>query len=124
MSSMPRSTSQSLFALAVTIGTVSAAMANIASPALSSVSSVLFGPSVVAQQSLSQKAFTDQQRATMASLSQSAGNVFFAIAATAIGLLADRLGARNALLIAEILGISVTFLFWRLYGRIARTVPA
>ena len=108
-------------ALAVTIGTVSAAMANVASPALSSLSSVLFGPSVVAQQSLSQKAFTDKQRATMASLSQSAGNLFFAFAAIAIGLLADRLGARNALLIAEILGISVTYLYWRLYGRLART---
>ena len=108
-------------ALAVTIGTLSAAMANVASPLLSSVSSLLFGPSVVAQQTLAQKAFSDRQRATMASLSQSAGNLFFAVAATSIGLLADRLGPRYALLIAEILGISVTYLFWRLYGRMAKT---
>ena len=108
-------------AVAVTLGSVSAAMANVMSPGLSSVSSVLFGPSVVAQRSLAQKAFTDRQRATMASLIQSGGNAFFALAATAIGLLADRFGARNALLIAEILSISVTYLYWRLYGRIART---
>jgi len=107
-------------ALAVTLGIVGTAIANIASPALLSASSVLFGPSVVAQQSLAQKAFTDQQRATMASLSQSAGNLFFAVAATLIGLLADRFGARNALLIAEILSISVTYLYWRLYGRSRR----
>ncbi len=110
-------------ALAVTLGTASVVMANVASPALSSLSSVLFGPSVVAQQSLAQKAFTDQQRATMASLSQSAGNLFFAGVATLIGLLADQIGARNALLIAEILSISVTYLYWRLYGRLARMAP-
>jgi MFS family permease len=110
-------------AVAVTLGTASVAMANLASPALTSASSVLFGPSVVAQQSLAQRAFTNQQRATMASLSQSAGNLFFAGAATLIGLLADRFGARNALLIAEILSISVTYLYWRLYGRLARKPP-
>jgi MFS family permease len=110
-------------ALAVALGTASALMANVASPVLSSVSSLLFGPSVVAQQALGQKAFSDRQRATMASLSQSAGNLFFAVAATAIGVLADRLGPRCALLIAEILGISVTFLYWRLYGRTVRGEP-
>jgi MFS family permease len=110
-------------ALAVALGTASAMMANVASPALSSVSSLLFGPSVVAQRALSQRAFSDRQRATMASLSQSAGNLIFAFVATAIGLLADRLGPRYALLIAEILGISVTYLYWRLYGRMAKTEP-
>jgi MFS family permease len=110
-------------ALAVTLGTASALMANIASPILSSVSSLLFGPSVVAQRALSQKTFSDRQRATMASLSQSAGNLIFAFAATAIGLLADRFGPRYALLIAEILSISVTYLYWRLYGRMAKTEP-
>jgi MFS family permease len=110
-------------ALAVAIGTASAAMANIVSPILSSVSSLLFGPSVVAQRALAQKAFSDRQRATMASLSQSAGNLIFAVAATAIGAMADRLGPRDALLIAEILSISVTYLYWRLYGRVARTEP-
>jgi MFS family permease len=104
-------------AIAVAMGTASAAMANVASPALSSLSSLPYGPSVVAQRALSQKAFSDRQRATMASLSQSAGSLFFAVAALAIGYLADWLGPRYALLIAEILSISVTYLYWRLYGR-------
>lgn len=103
-------------ALAVSIGTVSVAMANIASPALLSISSLLFGPSVVAQQSLMQKAFSDRQRATMASFAQFAGNAFFAVAAFGLGLLADAIGPRYALLTAEGLTIGITYLYWRLFA--------
>ena len=108
-------------AVAVAMGTASAAMANMASPAISSASSLCFGPSVVAQGALAQRAFSDRQRATMASLAQSAGNLLFAAAAFALGALADKIGPRYALLIAETLSISVTYLYWRLYGRLRRT---
>ena len=108
-------------ALAVTMGIASTAMANLASPALTSASSLCFGPSVVAQQALAQRSFSDRQRATMASLAQSLGNLLFAAAAFALGILADRVGPRYALLIAETLSISVTYLYWRLYGRLRRT---
>ena len=107
-------------AIAVAMGTASAALANVASPAISSASSLCFGPSVVAQGALAQRAFSDRQRATMGSLAQSAGNLLFAAAAFALGALADRVGPRYALLIAETLGISVTYLYWRLYGRLRR----
>jgi hypothetical protein len=69
----------------------------------------------VAQSSLMQKAFTDAQRATMASLNALGGNILFAIAVFLIGAVADRVGARLTLLGAEILTIPVTLLYWRLY---------
>jgi MFS family permease len=68
----------------------------------------------VAQAALQQRAFSDAQRATMASLISLGGNLLFALAVFAIGALADRVGPRFALLTAEILSIPVLFLFWRL----------
>jgi MFS family permease len=102
-----------LVSLACGIGAV--AIAGVASPAIIALSSILFGPAMVAQGSLMQKAFNDAQRATMASLISLGGNLLFAVAAVAIGALADRIGARFALLTAEILSIPVTLLYWRLF---------
>ena len=87
----------------------------VASPAISTLASFLFGPRVIAQGSLMQKAFSDAQRATMASLISLGGNILFAIAVFALGALADRIGARYALLTAEIATIPVTLLYWRLF---------
>ncbi|MBS0471264.1 MAG: MFS transporter [Proteobacteria bacterium] len=92
-------------------------LATTASPAIIALASIFFGPAMVAQGSLMQRAFSDAQRATMASLISLGGNILFAIAVFGIGALADRLGARYALLTAEVLTISVTLLYWRLYGR-------
>lgn len=101
----------------VTLGIVSLSMPSVASPAISTLASFLYGPGVVAQNSLMQKAFSDAQRATMASLISLGGNILFAIAVFAIGWLADRIGARTALLTAQILSIPVTLLYWRLYAK-------
>ncbi len=98
------------------------AIPNVTSPAVSSLSSLLFGPSVIAQASLMQKGFTDAQRATMGSLISLGGNLLFALAVYALGALADRVGPRYALLSAEILAISVTLLYWRLYRSVAAEV--
>jgi MFS family permease len=92
---------------------------NVTSPAVSSLASLLFGPNVIAQGSLMQKGFTDAQRATMASLIAFGGNLLFAVAVYALGALADRVGPRYALLTAEILAISVTLLYWRLYRSVS-----
>jgi MFS family permease len=100
---------------AITLGVGAVAVPTVASPVISSLNSFSFGPSVVAQGSLMQKAFSDAQRATMGSLIALGGNLLFALAVYAIGWLADRIGPRYALLTAEILSISVTFLYWRLY---------
>jgi hypothetical protein len=100
---------------AITLGVGAVAIPTVASPVISSFNSFPFGPSVVAQGSLMQKAFSDAQRATMGSLIALGGNLLFAVAVYAIGALADRIGPRYALLSAEILSISVTLLYWRLY---------
>ena len=110
-------------ALSIVLGTVALGIPSVASPAISTLSSFPYGPSVVAQNSLMQKAFSDAQRATMASLISLGGNILFAIAVFALGWLADRVGARTALLTAQILSIPVTLLYWRLY-RSVRTQTA
>jgi len=99
----------------ILIGAGAVLVPTVASPGIISLSSILFGPAMVAQSSLMQKAFTDAQRATMASLISLGGNILFAAAVFAIGAVADRIGARFALLGAEILTIPVTLLYWRLY---------
>jgi MFS family permease len=103
----------------ITFGVGAVAVPTIASPVISSLNSFPFGPSVVAQGSLMQKAFSDAQRATMGSLIALGGNLLFAVAVFGIGALADRVGPRYALLSAEILSISVTLLYWRLYRSVA-----
>ena len=105
------------------LGLAALTFPSVASPAISTLSSFFFGPGVTAQGSLMQKAFSDAQRATMASLISLGGNILFAIAVFALGWLADRIGARNALLTAQILSIPVVLLYWRLY-RSVRTQTA
>jgi MFS family permease len=99
----------------IAIGILSVGLPTVASPTLSTAGSFLFGPGVVAQGSLMQKAFSDAQRATMASLISLGGNILFAIAVFALGWAADRIGPRYALLIAQLLSIPVALLYWRLY---------
>ena len=103
----------------IVFGVGAVALPTVASPVITSLASFPFGPSVVAQGSLMQKAFSDAQRATMGSLIALGGNLLFALAVYAIGALADRIGPRYALLTAEILSISVTLLYWRLYRSVS-----
>jgi MFS family permease len=105
------------------LGFTAVGIPTVASPAIGALSSLTFGPGVMAQGSLMQKAFSDAQRATMASLISLGGNIAFAIAVFALGALADRIGARFALLAAEILSIPVVLLYWRL-ARVVRTDTA
>ncbi len=102
-------------AIGLGLGAISAA--NAASPALYAAASLPFGPTSIAQASLLQKSFSDRQRATMASLVSFLGALFMAIAVFLLGVLADRIGMRYALLTVEILSISVPYLYWRLFGR-------
>jgi MFS family permease len=104
-------------AASVAIGIGATAVPTVASPAISSASSMLYGPSLVAQGNLMQQAFTDRQRATMGSLVSLGGNLLYAIAVFALGIFADHVGPRIALLAAEVLTITVTLLYWRLFAR-------
>ena len=100
----------------VTLGITAIAVANAASPLLYALTSLPYGPANVASSSLMQQAFTDRQRATIASLGAFAGNLFFAVAMFCLGSFADRVGLRFALLTAEILSIPTFAIYWRLFG--------
>ena len=102
--------------VASALGISAVLAANGASPALYASASLLFGPAMVAQASLMQQSFTDRQRATMASLVSFAGSLFMGVVVFLLGVLADRIGVRYALLTVEILSISVPYLYWRLFG--------
>lgn len=87
---------------------------SIMSPILLSISSLLFGTITVARSNLSQKEYTDDQRATMSSLNSLASNIFFAIFALGIGFLADRVGGAKALIIINIIQFVPIFLYLKL----------
>lgn len=106
------------FSMAMGLSAIAAS--NVASPALYAFSSLPFGPANVAQASVMQKAFTDQQRATMASLAAFAGNLFYAVAIVGFGVLADHVGVRYTLLAAEILSIPAVIIYWRLFRGVQR----
>lgn len=97
------------------IGTAIIAYPTIATPLINSMTSFGFGTGIVAQSSLLQKEFSDEQRATMSSLTSLAGSLFFAIAAFLLGAWADKVGPTYALLTGQLLSISVLYLYWRLF---------
>jgi MFS family permease len=86
----------------------------IASPALMSTTSILYGPSTVAENSLFQKEFTDKQRATMGSLNSFGKSISFAIVALWMGWIADLTSPRVALIWGQIFGLVSMWLMWRL----------
>ena len=102
--------------LSITLALISIGLANAVSPVVYAATSLPFGPASVAQGSLMQKAFTDRQRATMASLVSFAGSLVYAVAISLAGLWADQVGPRFALLTVEILSISAIPIYWRLFG--------
>ncbi|NJR12646.1 MFS transporter [bacterium] len=83
------------------------------SPTLMSTNSIFFGINSTAAGALMQHEFTAQQRATMGSITSFATSLLFGLAAPLLGLLADTLGVREALLLAT--GISVIWI--GLYAR-------
>lgn len=74
-------------------------------PAFMASFSLLYGPSSVAGETLRQKEFTDEQRATMGSLVSLGGSLTNAFGALAIGIVADKFG-----IIAAIISTQLTLL--------------
>lgn len=87
----------------------------IASPIIMPSSALTYGAMNVAITSIMQKEFTNEQRATIASLNSFLGSVFYSIFSLALGVLADLSGPRLALLAAEFFMLPVLFISWRLY---------
>lgn len=74
------------------------------SPLLMTSTSALFGVGSVASGSLRQDEFTDEQRATMASIGSFASSLLFAVVAFLAGVAADQLGPATTLLALSLLG--------------------
>jgi MFS family permease len=88
---------------------------SVASPAIMTTTSLLYGISEVAQKSLLQKEFNDKQRATMGSLNSLGKSLFFGVAAIMLGWIADRTNPRIALIWAQIFALVTLWLNWKLY---------
>ena len=103
--------SSRVFALTATL------FPSIFSPLLLAATSFSYGINNVAKEALFQKEFTDKQRATMGSLNSLFGSLFFAIFAYSFGLIADSLKPNEAMIIGEILLLSIPIIYWRLFRR-------
>src|SRR5688572_16185769 len=85
------------------------------SPFLMAAASIVYGPGYIAQNTLIQTEFTDQQRATMESINSFLGNCFYAICAVGLGVLADSLGEARAMLFVQICLLPVVLLYLHVY---------
>lgn len=97
------------------ISLISLVFPTIASPALMSSTSLMYGVGMVAENHLKQKEFTDHQRATMESLVSLGKNMLLAIMTLILGKTADILGPRNALILMSLIGFSATFFYYLMY---------
>jgi MFS family permease len=88
-------------------GNISAVVLNnIFSPFPLMVGAFFFGPGEVASDHLMHKEFTDEQRATMGSLSSSASSVIFSIAALTIGVVSDRYGINTGVVVCAFMQLT------------------
>lgn len=95
----------------------------IASPAIMSATSLAYGSSEVAKNTLLQKEFTDEQRATLGSINSLAGSFLFGIVSFLLGLIADQIGPLRALIIINVLLIIPIILLWKLFHHEKKLIP-
>lgn len=94
------------------IGIFAAAVPTVASPLLMASTSLPSGISWISQDAIAQENFSNKQRATMGSLTSLVGSLFFAIFAFGFGYMADKLKPSLALVIGEILSISIIVVYF------------
>jgi len=85
------------------------------SPLLLSLSSLFYGSAMVGRGSLMQKEYSDERRATMASLNAFAGSIFFAVVAIILGFVADFLTPAKALFFLQFFHLTAIFFYWKLF---------
>jgi nitrate/nitrite transporter NarK len=81
------------------------------SPIMMTVNSLFYGIGQVSKNKLLQDEFSSNQRATMGSLNSLGGSLFYGVFVIILGLLADKFGPRNALIVQSLLVFSVLFLY-------------
>ncbi|MGD9637850.1 MAG: MFS transporter [Alphaproteobacteria bacterium] len=93
---------------------------NIVSPFLLALPSLLFGTTLIAENSIMQKEFSDKQRATMGSMVSLLGSAFFAVVSVIVGFFADIYGAMPTLLVCILIPKIIVL---PIYGIILRKQP-
>lgn len=84
------------------------------SPVLMSSSSIFYGATEIAKNSIMQQEYTHEQRATLSSMSSLFGSIGYGIVAPIIGLVADAYGPAKALIMVQFCMLFVLYLFFRL----------
>jgi hypothetical protein len=85
------------------------------SPLLMSSTSIFYGSSTVAKNSLLQKEFSPHQRATIASLNSLGESLIFAVFAITLGAIGDRIGPAKTLFIAQLIALIGTYMYWKVF---------
>lgn len=94
---------------------LSAAIPTILSPIIYSSTSLFYGILIVGRNSLMQKEFKHEQRATMGSLDSFAGSIVFGVVAFCLGLIADKLSPAIAIISIQLfLAINIV-IFYKLF---------
>lgn len=89
---------------------------SVVSPALMGTTSLSYGVTTTAVNSLLQREFTQKERATLASLSSLFGSIGFGACVILLGSLSDRFGPIIALLIAHIGVLSLLFFYRKFFS--------
>lgn len=84
------------------------------SPILMASTAIWYGAREVSINSLMQKEYTQEQRATLSSISSLVGNIFYGAFAPIIGLVADIYGPAKALIMVQFCMLSVLYISFRL----------
>jgi MFS family permease len=98
-------------------GLIAGLFPSIISPLLISSTSLSYGINSIAKDTLFQREFTNKQRATMGSLNSLGASLFFAVFAYIFGMVADTLAPNQAMVIGELLLVSVLLLYWKLFNK-------
>jgi MFS family permease len=86
----------------------------IISPILMASTAIWYGAREVSINTLIQKEYTQQQRATLSSISSLVGNIFYGAFAPIIGLVADAYGPAKALIMVQFCMLSVLYFSFKL----------
>lgn len=97
------------------INIFSTAFPTILSPLLMSTGSLFYGVTSVTKNSLMQKEFTSEERATMGSLNSFAGSIVFGVIALMLGLVADKVSPSRSFLSLQVLQIMNLWFYWKLF---------
>lgn len=98
-----------------TLAVIAHMFPSIASPFIIATASISYGPSTVAKSTILQNEFTNDQRATITSINSFIGNIIYSVFAVLIGTMADNFGIAKSLLIVQLLLISISVIYYKLF---------